>query len=443
MTDTKVHFAVELESPMKRFFKGLLFALGTLVVVCLIGAVVLYFQYGKDLYVPSDDPAYEIVVRGGTLFDGTSNAPVPNPGIFILDGRISCIGADCEAGAGAVEIDATGLAIVPGLIDLHVHFMAMTADNADLSIPRLIWNTVRLRPDVRRKLLEAGVTSVRDVGGPQDAMFDLKAMLTNGEIAGPRMFIAGPIFTAPGGHPTYGGNDPNRMGIGGNMAFQSNDAAAARLEVERLAERGVDGIKAVFHGAMSDTGDVLVPTLSAETLEAIIQTAKANNLWVAVHVGAQNEAGIAAELGATTVEHGVRNGNLVDEETLRRLRESEVVYVPTLGREPQGHLNIPTLYEAGVTIGVGTDTNNPEMSYGESYHQELQRLVEAGMPSFAVLLAATRNAARGLGASAELGTLEPGKFADMLLVRGEPWIDIGQLRNIDTVIQNGRIVSVD
>lgn len=121
--------------------------------------------------------------------------------------------------------------------------------------------------------------------------------------------------------------------------------------------------------------------------------------------------------------------------------ENDVVYVPTLGREPQGHLNIPALYEAGVTIGVGTDTNNPEMSYGESYHEELQRLVDAGMPSSAVLLAATRNAARGLGDSAEVGTLEPGKFADILLVQGEPWLDIAHLRNINTFIHNGRIVS--
>ncbi len=274
-------------------------------------------------------------------------------------------------------------------------------------------------------------------------MFDLKEKLANGEIAGPRLFIAGPIFTAPGGHPTYGGNDPNRMRAGGDMTFQSDDPEAVRREVERLAERGVDGIKAVLHGVISDTGEVLQPTLSLATLEAIIQAAKTNDLWVAVHVGPRNEARIAAELGATTVEHGIRDGNLVNEETLRRLVESDVVYVPTLGREPQGHLNILALYEAGVTIGVGTDTNNPEMSYGESYHQELQRLVDAGMPSSAVLLAATRNAARGLGASAELGTLEPGKFGDILLVRGEPWLDIGHLRNIDTVIQNGRVVSAN
>lgn len=426
---------------MKRLLKGLLLTLGAVVVAGIVGAVVLYSQYGKDLYVPLDGPAHEIVVRGGTLFDGTSSSPRPNPGIVVHSGKISCIGVACEANADAIEIDATGLAVVPGLIDLHVHFMAITRDNADLSLPRLIWDFVRFRPDVRRKLLKAGVTSMRDVGGPQDAMFDLKEKLANGEIAGPRMFIAGPIFTAPGGHPTYGGNDPNRMGAGGDMAFQSDDPKAARREVERLAERGVDGIKVVLHGVITDTGEVLQPTLSPATLEAIIQAAKANDLWVAVHVGPRNEAGIAAELGATTVEHGIRNGNLVDEETLRSLVESSVVYVPTLGREPQGHLNIPTLYAAGVTIGVGTDTNNPEMSYGESYHQELQRLVDAGMPSSAVLLAATRNAARGLGASAVLGTLEPGKFGDILLVRGEPWLDIGHLKNIDTVIQNGRIVS--
>ena len=425
---------------MKRLLKGLLLALGAVIAVCVVSAVVLYFQYDKGLYVPPDGPAPELVVRGGTLFDGTSSKPKPNPGIVVRGGKIVCIGADCEGDGDAIEIDATGLAIVPGLIDLHVHFMATTRENANLSLPRLIWNFTRFRPDVRRKLLKAGVTSVREVGDPQDAMFDLKEMLANGEIAGPRMFIAGPIFTAPGGHPTYGGEDPNRMGVGGNMAFQSDDPEAVRREVERLAERGVDGIKAVFHGVISDTGEVLQPTLSPATLEAIIQTAKANDLWVAVHVGPRNEAGIAAELGATTVEHGVRNGNLVDEETLRRLVESDVVYVPTLGREPEGHLNIPALYEAGVTIGIGTDTNNAEMSYGESYHQELQRLVDAGMPPSAVLLAATRNAAQGLGASAELGTLEPGKLADILLVRGEPWLDIGHLRNIDTVIQNGRIV---
>lgn len=428
---------------MKRLFKGLLLVLGGFVVVFILGVVTLYFQYDNNLYVPPDESLPEIVVRGGLLFDGTTRAPAPNPGIAILDGRISCIGEDCIAGEDAVDIDATGLAIVPGLIDLHIHFMAITADNAELSLPRLIWNIARVRPDVRQQLLEAGITSVRDVGGPQDAMLDLKSMLANGEIAGPRMFVAGPLFTAPGGHPAYGGNDPNRMGIGGNMAFQSNDAASVQREVERLARLGADGIKAVLHGAVSDTGEVLLPSLSVETLEVIIQTANANDLWVAVHVGPRKEAGIAAELGATTVEHGVRNGNIVGHETLRSLVANDVIYVPTLGREPQGHLNIPTLYEAGVTIGVGTDTNNPEMSYGESYHQELERLVDAGMPPEAVLLAATRNAARGLGASAELGTLEEGKYADLLLVRGEPWRDIRHLRNIDTVIQNGRIVNMD
>ncbi len=98
---------------MKRLLKGLLLTLGAVVVACIVGAVVMYFQYGKHLYVPQDGPAHEIVVRGGTLFDGTSSRPIPNPGIVVRGGKISCIGVACEAGADAIEIDATGFGRSP------------------------------------------------------------------------------------------------------------------------------------------------------------------------------------------------------------------------------------------------------------------------------------------------------------------------------------------
>lgn len=424
---------------MKKILRKLLVVTGVLTIIGIIGSVVLYFQYEKDLYVPSDSHVTDIMLRGGTLFDGIKTMPIPNPGILIRDGKISCISEHCEPRIDAIEIDATGNAIVPGLIDLHIHFMATTAENVDLSVPRLIWNTARFRPDVRRKLLEAGITTVRDVGGPQDAMLDLKRMLANAELAGPRMNVVGPIFTAPRSHPTRDGKDPNNSGIGGKMTFQSNDPASVRREVNRLAKRGVDGIKAVLHSTAADSEQPL-PTLSRSTLNEIIQTAKENNLWTAVHVGPQGDTGIAAELGATTVEHGVRMGNLIDDETLRSLLENDVVYVPTLGREPLGHLNIPALFENGVAIGVGTDTNNAEMSFGESYHLELEHLVEAGLPPADVLIAATRNGARGIGSLDDLGTIEVGKYADLLIIQGEPWIEIKDLRKIKAVILDGRIV---
>jgi imidazolonepropionase-like amidohydrolase len=425
---------------MRKFFKYLLIAAGSVTALLIVGAATLYALYRKDLYVPDDASRTSIVIRGGTLFDATRETPIANQLIVIRNGTIACIGEFCTPDADAVEIDATGLAITPGLIDLHVHFLAITADNAELGTLEMVWDTIRLRPRVRRTLLEQGITSIRDVGDPEDVMLDFKTLVETGELAGPRLFITGPLFTAPGGHPAIGGRDPNTSGFGGNMAFQSDDPEAIARKVESLAARGVDGIKAVFHGATSETGETLLPTLSAETLTALIEVARANDLWVAVHVGPQDEAGIAAELGATTVEHGVRSGNLIDDTTLDRLRRNNVVYVPTLGREPQGHLNIPAIYAAGITIGVGTDTNNPEMAYGTSYHEELARLVAAGMPPAAVLIAATRNSARGIGAAESLGTIETGKLADILLVRGAPWRDIGDLGKVEIVIQDGRMV---
>lgn len=96
-------------------------------------------------------------------------------------------------------------------------------------------------------MLEAGVTTYRLVGDPRDAVLDLKRKLHQRELAGPRMFVAGPIFTAPGGHPTLDGRDPNPGGFGGAMSFQSDDASQVAAEVTLLASQGVDGIKAVFN----------------------------------------------------------------------------------------------------------------------------------------------------------------------------------------------------
>jgi enamidase len=289
-----------------------------------------------------------------------------------------------------------------------------------------------MMPDRRRESLEAGVTSVRQLGDPSDTILEVRRMLEAREIAGPRLFVAGPIFTAPGGHPALGGRDPNPSGLGGFMTFQSDDPAAVRAEIARLASRGVDGIKAVLHGAVSEDGKRVLPTLSDETFEALIAEAKAHDLWVAVHVGPAHQTGQAARAGATTVEHGVRSGHRIDEATLQALVDNGVVYVGTLGQEPDGHLAIPALYAAGVLLGVGTDIDD--------YHDELGRLAAAGVPPAEVLIAATRNGARALHRDADLGTIERGKFADIVLVRGTPWTNIADARNVVAVVQDGRIV---
>jgi imidazolonepropionase-like amidohydrolase len=424
--DTRIASGVRRSPPISRTL--LRVGMG-LVGLLFVAGVTLAIGYFGTLYTTEAGPPPEIVIRGGTLFAATDTTPIENPGIVLRGGRIGCIGEDCASSDAAIEIDASGLAILPGMIDLHAHLLGRRDDPGLL---RTIWDAARMRPDVRRAMLEAGVTALRDVGAPRDAIIEIRNALAARELAGPRLFVAGPIFTAPGGHPAYGGRDPNPSGVGGQMAFQSDDPERVRSEIRRLAAQGVDGVKAVFQGAAGPSGEPLLPTLSLETLRAITAEARAQGLWVAVHAGPADESARSAEAGATTIEHGVRQGNVIDERTLEALRRHGVVYVPTLGREPGAEVNIPALVAGGIAIGVGTD--------GEDYYEELERLAEAGMPAPEVLLAATRNGARGLLKEGDLGTIEEGKLADVILVAGEPWNDVRDLRSVAAVIQDGRIV---
>jgi imidazolonepropionase-like amidohydrolase len=411
---------------LKRKF---LYALGITGALLVAAIGTLWVAYELTLYAPATAERTEIVIRGGTLFDATSTQPRANPGLVLRDGVIACIGADCPSSGTALVIDASGLAILPGFIDLHRHFFGSREERGIVS---MIWDTARMMPDKRRALLAAGVTSIRQLGDPRDAIFEVKRMLSTRELAGPRLFTAGPIFTAPGGHPAYGGRDPNPSGVGGYFTFQSNDPAAVRAEVALLASQGADGIKAVLHGNVSADGTAVLPTLSDATFEALVDEAHKHGLWVAVHVGPVHQTGQAARAGVATVEHGVRNGNLIDNDTLRTLVDNDVVYVPTLGVDADGAVNIPAIHAAGVVIGVGTDE--------EDYHDELQHLVAAGVPAADVLIAATRNGARALRRDDVLGTIETGKLADIVLVRGTPWSSISDARNVVMVIQDGYLV---
>ncbi len=409
--------------------KKVLCALGGIVALFVAALGALWVAYDLTLYAPETGPRQEIVIRGGTLFDATSTEPRANPGLVLRDGVVACIGSECPSSATALEIDASGLAILPGFIDLHRHFMG---SRESPGIVGVIWDTARMMPGKRRALLEAGVTSIRQLGDPRDAILEVKRMLAARELAGPRLFVAGPIFTAPGGHPTYGGRDPNPSGIGGAFTFQSDDPAAVRTEIALLASQGVDGIKAVLHGNVSADGSAVLPTLSDATFAALVAEAHAHDLWVAVHVGPADQTSQAARAGVATVEHGVRAGNLINDAALRALVDNEVVYVPTLGVDADGAVNIPALHAAGALLGVGTDE--------AGYHDELGRLVAAGVPPAEVLIAATRNGARALRRDATLGTLERGKLADVVLVRGAPWTSIADVRNIVKVIQEGYVV---
>lgn len=413
---------------MKKFF--IYFTL----LIIFISAIFM-IAYQKDLYV-WQNPQQSMWIANGQLFDGASEKVVKNPGILVENGKISCIGGTCKIPKSAIHVDATGKGIIPGLIDLHGHILSAKAEGTKQGILAMFWDQLRFLPSVRQELIAAGITSYRTLGDVMPAIFKFKEELSEQKIAGPRLFIAGPIFTIKDGHPSQ--NKRIQSWVLENMTVQSDDPVYVKQQIVALAKKGIDGVKVVYQSHTDEQGVVVMPRISNETLQAITSEARKHGLWVAVHTGTPEETEEAIAAGITTIEHGIRHGNLIETTTMQKIVENNIVYVPTLGREPQGHLNIAALNHAGITFGVGTDSP-VEMKNGNSYHKELSRMVNAGLPDVKALIAATKNGAEALGKSDELGTIEVGKFADLLLVDGQPWQDITELKNIEMVILSGRI----
>jgi imidazolonepropionase-like amidohydrolase len=413
---------------MKKFFIYF-----TLLIIFI--TAIFMISYQKNLYV-WQNPQQNMWITNGQLFDGTSEQAIKNPGILVENGKISCLGSTCKRPQDVIHIDATGKGIVPGLIDLHGHILSAKAEGIQQSIPAMIWDQLRFLPSVRRELIAAGITSYRTLGDVMPAIFQLKEELDEQNLAGPRIFIAGPIFTIKDGHPSQNKRIPDW--VLERSTVQSDDPVYVKQQIAVLAKQGIDGVKVVYQSYTDEQGVVIMPRISNKTLHAITSEARKHGLWIAVHTGTPEETDEAIAAGITTIEHGIRHGNLIETKTMQKIVENNIIYVPTLGREPKGHLNIASLNQSGVMFGVGTDSP-VEMINGNSYRQELSRMVKAGIPDVKALLAATRNGADALGKSDELGTIEVGKFADILLVDGQPWQDITELKNIDMVILSGRI----
>ena len=381
-----------------------------------------------------------VAICNARIFAGDEGAIVD--GMLLLQGeRIIAVGA-APPPPDARVIDAAGGAVVPGLVDLHVHFGARAAESVGRAADALQADYAAQRPGVRAALLASGITTIRSVGDLLHVILDLKRQTGQGSLLGPRVHCAGPTFTAPGGHPAgtlYRGS-PFLIRHGTREVV---DAGEARARVAELASAGVDGVKVIYGGAG-------LPRLSRRLLEAIADAARAQGLWLAVHTTSCEEVRDAAAVGAQSVEHGVTRDEAIDDDSVRRLRDGGVTYVPTLtvalahlrARRPDAVArlrdNLRAVRDAGVPIGAGSDTQGPTMAFGRSLIDELEALVAAGLTAREALMAATRVAARTLGVGAERGTIAEGKQADLLIVDGNPWEAISDLRRVRGVVLGGR-----
>ncbi|HEV2230470.1 MAG TPA: amidohydrolase family protein [Steroidobacteraceae bacterium] len=406
--------------------------------------------------LPPGLPAETIVVTGARMVDVLAGREVERPQIVIADGRISAVGRQGDpAPADAGRLDLGDRTILPGLIDMHVH---LTSDPLISGYRRLeytdsFWMTVGVAN--ARKTLEAGFTTVRNVGshGYQDV--GLMEGIGRGYIAGPRIVPATYALGSTGGHCDATQFPPSITTPGTQIA---NSPDEYRALVRKMHKYGAQVIKVCMTGGvLSKRDSVGAQQVSLEEIRAVVDEAHRLGLRVAVHAHGTEGINDALRAGVDTIEHA----SLADAESFRLAREHGAwfdmdiydddyilaegtkngVFAESLEKERQIGLRqrqtFRAAHAAGVRMLFGTDAG--VYPHGTNARQ-FAKMVEWGMTPMEAIQAATRNAAEALDQSANVGAIAPGRYADLIAVDGDPLKDIHTLETVAFVMKGGAIV---
>ena len=401
------------------------------------------------------------VIHAGTLLDRPGRAPRRNASLVVRGGKIVSVhDGFIQPPAGARVVDLRDRFVLPGLIDSHVHLDSDRAGNEGLLArftegPQLgayetLWNA--------RKTLDAGFTTVRNLGDPGGTLA-LRDAIARGWAVGPRIVDAGQSISTTSGHmdARLGVTEELHGGIGSENLCDGVEEC--RKAVRRQIGRGVDVIKiATTGGVNSRIGAGLAKQMFDDEAKAIVDTAHLYGKKVAVHAHGADGIVLALRAGADSIEHGT----MIDDESIRLFKQTGAYYVPTLStvngyleriaKDPNAYppdvrakidwrigvtgKALEKAVPAGVKIAFGTDA-------GVSKHgrnaDEFELMVKHGMTPATAIQAATVNAADLLGLGNEIGTLEPGKTADVIAVAGDPLRDVTVLKRVPFVMKSGRV----
>jgi imidazolonepropionase-like amidohydrolase len=381
------------------------------------------------------------VLRCGTLFDGTGADPIPGGVVVIDGGRVVAAGPaeGTPAPPGAGLIDLSGRFVMPGLVDAHSHISIVPGQGDQIGqlrrppVPQALQATANLRRD-----LAAGTTTMRVMAEEHFLDVEVREAIQAGVILGPRLLCATRGITASNGHgralSSFDGVDAVRRGVRENFA------------------RGADHVKLFATGGVSSPATTLnAPGYSREEIRAAVEEAERVGKYAAAHAHGGAGLRIAVEEGVATIEHGA----LATDEDVALMIERRAWLVCTLSilfhpdgiergdasrpaimekvRWARGVVNerFPRILKSGVRFAVGTDSMHGQMAF------ELEALVRFGVPPREALLAATRRGAEACRVEREVGTLEPGKRADLIAVEGDPLRDIAAMRRVVFVMTDG------
>ncbi len=396
------------------------------------------------------DPAtYDLVIRRAHVFDGHKALAGPHD-VAINGGEIAAVSA--EPLRGRKEVDAAEGWVMPGLIDTHLHFYDVLAVSDQESMRRFEEDELPGRLDL---FLQHGVTTIKSVGDPTGGILETRAKIAAGTLRGPRLLATGCGITGRDGHPAatvFGGNPWARARFTGEV----DSVRQMRDLVHHLADRKVDAIKLLSEGACACAGSppyvwrnaafpvaVELVRLPLDLLRAGIETGHERGLRVTVHTTQQAAAREAIEAGADGLEHGVTVEPITDDSLVELMLEHDITYTPTLwihdATHPDTRGNVKKVADAGVRIALGSDTFSGRGLFGANTLEEAELMVAAGMTPVQSLVAATSGAARQC-VRPDLGTVAPGKRADLIVLTADPTQDISNLRALGMTILNGEIV---
>lgn len=416
-----------------------------------------------------------LALVGGQVIDGYGEEPVEDGVVLISGNRITRVGpaSTIEVPEGARVVSTEGMTVMPGLFDMHVHLQILGHGDYER------WNELygdrlseAVMPVAARQLLASGVTSARDLGAPPEDILEVRRRIRSGDVPGPRLFVAGAFLQEAPYEPWQ---SDYRWGVEGPQD--------AREKVRRLAEAGVDVIKLIDQDRMAE-----------EEVAAVVDAAHDAGLPVVAHAHRVEEILVGLEHGVDNFEHtGLGTSPGYPGRVLRRLRERnlDLYWTPTvsplyvmrytgsrfrerlddprwrkfmpdsMAREIRASLEhiprlpyyadfparIPTLPDkfrqlrrSGVKMMIGTDAGIPSMFHIDATWREMERWQRFGVDPMRIIQAATLVPARFLGVQDRLGTLTPGKLADVIAVRGDPLHDMRAMRDVEVVVKDGRRV---
>tara|TARA_B100001939_G_scaffold347241_1_gene368221 strand:+ start:1850 stop:3166 length:1317 start_codon:yes stop_codon:yes gene_type:complete len=401
------------------------------------------------------------IIHAGTLMTDAREEVRREQSILIKNDRIEEIRPgyvmpeELDQVSEADIIDLRGQFVMPGMIDSHTHVTMEISKNSRLEAVTLTEADYAIMGvPFARRILAAGFTTIRNVGGPRDGIFALRDGINRGLVDGPRILAAGYTISPLGGH---GDTNGFRQGVIEPDSGICNGADDCRRAVREQIKFGADVIKYVATGGvLSNIAAGTGQQFTDAEQRAIVETAHSMGRKVAAHAHGADGINAALKAGVDSIEHGT----YLDKESIKLFKKTGAYHVPTVlagitaaemaeipGTLPPASVDkarkvgpqimeaLSRSYKSGVKIAFGTDS-------GVSKHgingRELELMVEAGMPERAVLEAATVNAADLLGLADEIGTLEKGKVADIIAARGNPLEDISTLRTPSFVMARGK-----